>query len=87
MVLHIGGDVFVSKKSIVAVLSINTLKDSEITEKFLSDRLAAGEAVTLDKKCKSVVVVEEKTGQRIYYSPISATTLMKRMNSENIYSL
>ena len=75
MFLHLGGNMIIPKKDIVAILDIRT-GASAITGELL--KTAAEEdfiinAAGSDKK-KTYVI----TSNKIYYSPISCTTLKKR---------
>lgn len=77
MFLHLGGDIVVLKKDIVAILDIKT-KLSYTTKNFLD--IAADEdfikKIDSDEKEKSFVI----TNKEIYISPISCNTLKKRSN-------
>jgi len=81
MFLHIGADVVVPKKDIIAILEINT-KQSPITKEFLEIAGDEGfiEYISEKNKEKSYLVSTSK----IYFSPISCTTLKKR--SDNIFN-
>jgi len=78
MFLHIGADVVVQKKDIIAILEINT-KQSPITKEFLEIAGDEGfiEYISDKDKEKSYLVSTNK----IYFSPISCTTLKKRSDS------
>ena len=76
MVLHIGGDVFVSLRDIVAVLRVKAGEENE----FLAENEARGQVIRLEEKIKSAVVVRRGERETVYYSPISAATLLKRAN-------
>jgi regulator of extracellular matrix RemA (YlzA/DUF370 family) len=75
MFLHIGGDTAVSLEELVAILDLETTK-KESTREFLS--FAADEKMVVHigkrEREKSIII----TSNRIYLSPISATTLLKR---------
>jgi hypothetical protein len=74
MLLHIGDDVVVPKKNIIAILEMDT-NSSIVTKEFLE---IAGDEGFIEKisegKESSFVITTEK----IYYSPISCATLKKR---------
>ncbi|MCG9966845.1 DUF370 domain-containing protein [Pelotomaculum terephthalicicum JT] len=78
MFLHIGADVVVPKKDIIAILEIET-KSSPITKEFLEIARDEGfiEHVSGNNKEKSYLITTDK----IYFSPISCTTLKKRSDS------
>ena len=75
MFLHIGGDNAVSLEELVAILDLETTK-REATKEFLS--FAADEKMVVHigkrEREKSIII----TSNRIYLSPISAPTLLKR---------
>ena len=75
MLLHIGDDKVITKESIVAILDINTTS-SPITKDFLEIASDEGfiERVSETKETSFVV-----TAEKIYYSPISCSTLKKRV--------
>jgi len=78
MFLHLGADVVVPKKDIIAILEINT-RSSPITKEFLEIARDEGfiEYISENNKEKSYLVTTDK----IYFSPISCTTLKKRSDS------
>jgi uncharacterized iron-regulated membrane protein len=76
MFLHIGGDVVVFKKDIIAIIDSETGLAGAATKEFLETDQAADlfRNVKSDEKVKAYVV----TDREIYLSPISAFTLLKR---------
>lgn len=76
MFLHIGGDMVVLKKDIIAIIDKNTSLASDATKEFLDTGKTEGffKHVSEHEKIKSYVITE----QDIYLSPISAVTLLKR---------
>jgi len=78
MFLHLGADVVVPKKDIIAILEINTIS-SPITKEFLEIAKDEGfiEYISENNKEKSYLIATDK----IYFSPISCTTLKKRSDS------
>ena len=84
MFLHIGGDMAVSMEELVAILDLETAK-RESTREFLG--FAADEKMVIHigkrEREKSIII----TSNRIYLSPISAATLLKRsLLQENLVS-
>ncbi|MCL4440225.1 MAG: DUF370 domain-containing protein [Firmicutes bacterium] len=79
MFLHLGGDVMVLKKDIIAILDAR-IKNSAITREFIEIAKDEGfiQPISNQEKEKSFVI----TSKEIYVSPISCTTLKKR--SDNI---
>jgi regulator of extracellular matrix RemA (YlzA/DUF370 family) len=75
MFLHIGGDNAVSLKELVAILDLETTK-REATREFLGFAADEKTVVHIGKREreKSIII----TSNRIYLSPISAATLLKR---------
>ncbi len=80
MFLHVGADVVVSLKRVIAILDLRSSKEAESTREFMAmaqrhkrvHDVAGGEA-------KSVVL----TDQEVYLSPISSLTLKKRADFLN----
>ncbi|SFR11902.1 extracellular matrix regulator RemB [Desulfoscipio geothermicus] len=75
MFLHLGGDVVVPKKDIVAILDIRA-KSSGITREYLEIAGDEGFIVNISEPGKEKTYVI--TGNEIYLSPISCNTLKKR---------
>ncbi len=75
MFLHLGGDVMVLKKDIIAIMDYST-KQAVSTRKFLEIAEDEGivKSITGDEKEKTFVI----TSNEIYLSPISCNTLKKR---------
>lgn len=76
MYLHIGGDVAVSLREIIAIIDLEIGSKKEATREFLS--LAAEEQsvhrIGPKENEKSMIL----TRRGIYFSPISTATLLKR---------
>ncbi len=84
MYLHIGGDVCVKIKDIVAVMDMETSSTSRITQDFLRQR--KNEVVSVnDELPKSYVVIHKDGKTVLYISPISSQTLVKRANNIKEY--
>ena len=77
MFLHLGGDISVSLKEIVGIFDLESTLESPNTREFLEIAKDEGliSTVGTEDKIKSFIVTKEK----IYYSPISSTTLQKRV--------
>ncbi|RKO65507.1 extracellular matrix regulator RemB [Desulfofundulus salinus] len=75
MFLHLGGDVIIPKKDVIAILNVRA-QNSPITREFLE----------IVRSEKTVQIIAEKgkeksyvlTREQIYVSPISCSTLKKR---------
>jgi len=79
MFLHIGGNVVVPAKNIIAIFDIDTTTISKDTRDFLKVAEEEGfiEAISNDLP-KSFIITEVDKKSKIYLSPISSTTLQKR---------
>lgn len=75
MFLHLGGNVVIPKKDIIAIIDMRT-KTTPSTKEFLeiADDEGFIEYISDDGKEKSFII----TNKEIYISPISCTTLKKR---------
>ena len=75
MLLHIGGDVSILKKHVIGIFDIEKT-DNAATKEFLQTARDSTmlSLVSKNEKNKSFIV----TGEKVYLSPISSTTLYKR---------
>ncbi|WP_108672285.1 extracellular matrix regulator RemB [Peribacillus acanthi] len=72
MYLHIGEDILVKTKDIVAILDKQLLNHSSMMEEFFKQ---AGNSEVMSKgSIKSIIVTKEQ----LFFSPLSSSTLMKR---------
>ena len=84
MYLHIGGDVCVKIKDIVAVMDMETSSTSRITQDFL--RQKKNKVISVNEELpKSYVVIHTMGKTILYVSPISSQTLLKRANNIKEY--
>jgi len=82
MLLHIGDETVIPKKNIIAILEFETAV-SPVNKEFLEIAHDEGTIERIsDSKERSYIISTEK----IYYSPISCTTLKKR-SEKNIRNL
>lgn len=74
MFIHLGGDKVIRSSELIAIFDM-TIDEAKISRQFLNEsaNLKTSEKIG-DEEPKSLVVTESK----IYYSPISSTTLKKR---------
>jgi hypothetical protein len=74
MLLHIGDNVVIPKKNVIAILEMET-SASPITKEFLEIAADEGfvEKISEDKENTFIITTE-----KIFYSPISCNTLKKR---------
>jgi extracellular matrix regulatory protein B len=73
MYLHIGEDILVKTKDIIAILDKQLLNHSPMMEEFFK-KVRDSQAMTIKGPIKSIIVTKEQ----LYYSPLSSSTLMKR---------
>ena len=86
MFLHLGGDVVINTKSIVAIMDLETSSVSKITREFLKIITKNNNVININTGDipKSYVVCEDNGKITVYVSPISSRTLNKRAESKNI---
>jgi len=79
MFLHIGGDIVIPIKDIIAIMDIDSTTISKDTKEFLSIAEEEGfiESISNDLP-KSFIITEIEKKSKIYLSPISSVTLQKR---------
>lgn len=79
MFLHLGGDVVIPLKNIIAILDIESTTVSKDTKEFLTIAEEEGfiESISTDLP-KSFIITETDKKSKIYLSPISSVTLQKR---------
>jgi hypothetical protein len=79
MFLHIGSDVVIPLKNVIAILDIETTTLSKDTREFLKTAEEEGFIETISEDLpRSFVITEEDKKSKIYLSPISSVTLQKR---------
>lgn len=76
MFIHLGGDVVVPKDEVIAIMSTQLMKRTEVNREFME--LAENDGfiypITERSNVKSIII----TIKKIYLSPISSVTLKKR---------
>jgi hypothetical protein len=79
MFLHIGGDVVLPLRNIIAIMDIETTTISKDSKDFLKIAEEEGfiESISQDLP-KSFIITEIDKKSKIYLSPISSITLQKR---------
>ena len=84
MFLHIGGDVVIPLKNVIAIFDIESTTVSKDTKEFLKIAEEEGfiESISYDLP-KSFVITETDKKSKIYLSPISSVTLQKRSGFVN----
>jgi hypothetical protein len=73
--VHLGAQVSISDKDIIAIMSTDALDKSKLTAEFLSLQRKLGKVIPVDEnEAKSIVI----TPKSIYLSPVSVLTLHRR---------
>ena len=80
MFLHLGSDVVVNLSDVIAILDLDVTSTSKITREFLAVAEDEGFVVNVseDDLPKSFVITEIDKKSRVFVSPISTSTLLKR---------
>ena len=86
MYLHLGGDVSVNIKNIVAIMDLETTSVSKITKEFLTFVQKNNSVINVNEDLpKSYVITFDEKETKVYVSPISSQTLLKRANNIREY--
>lgn len=80
MILHLGSGRSVPFSQIVALIDLS-LEKTRDTQSMLTGVKAAGHLQSLGEPAKSLVLVQEKSGQWCYLSPLSVRTLVRRVHA------
>ena len=84
MFLHIGGDVVIPTSSIIAIFDMDTTTISKDSKDFIKIAEEEGFISTImDELPKSFIITEVNKKSKIYLSPISSVTLLKRTEYVN----
>jgi len=80
--IHLGGNVIVSRRDLLYIFDVKAFHQSKVNRELLKKMEEAGRVVTLEKgKSRSVIFIQRKNQRaKIYYSPITAFTLLGRGN-------
>ncbi|PYG88998.1 uncharacterized protein DUF370 [Ruminiclostridium sufflavum DSM 19573] len=79
MFLHIGGDVVIPVKDVIAIMDIDTTTISKDTKEFLKIAEEEGFIRSISEDLpKSFIITEVDKKSVIFLSPISSVTLKKR---------
>ena len=79
MFLHLGGDVVIPLKNVIAIMDIETTTISKDSKYFLKIAEEEGFIETISNDIpKSFIITECNKKSKIYLSPISSVTLQKR---------
>lgn len=75
MFIHLGGEKIIRASELIAIFDISIEKSSKISKQFILQAVKDKKTEQIgEEDCKSLVVTKSK----VYYSPISSTTLKKR---------
>ena len=86
MFLHIGGDIEINKKYIVAIFDLDNTSTSKITKEYLKNATINNRVINVSEEDlpRSYILTFEKGEEKLYISPISSQTLLKRSNINNL---
>ncbi len=77
MFIHLGGEKIIRTSELIAIFDITIEKSSKISKQYVAHANELKSVETIgEEEPKSLVVADGK----LYYSPISSTTLKKRAN-------
>jgi hypothetical protein len=77
MFIHLGGEKIIRASELIAIFDLSMEKTSKISKQFISHAEKEKKIETIgEEDSKSLVV----TINKVYYSPISSSTLKKRAN-------
>ncbi|MEX2461543.1 MAG: extracellular matrix/biofilm biosynthesis regulator RemA family protein [Paenibacillaceae bacterium] len=75
MFIHLGGEKIIRATELIAIFDLSIEKTSKISKQFISHAEKEKKIETIgDEDSKSLIV----TMNKVYYSPISSSTLKKR---------
>ncbi|MNI10788.1 hypothetical protein D3C73_639140 [compost metagenome] len=77
MFIHLGADKIIRAAELIAIFDLSIEKSSKISKQFIQQANKDKRTEVIgEEECKSLVITRNK----VYYSPISSTTLKKRAN-------
>ncbi|WP_270167037.1 extracellular matrix regulator RemB [Paenibacillus sp. SYP-B4298] len=78
MYIHLGGEKIIRARELVAIFDISIEQSSKLSKQFVAGALKRKDVEVIgEEESKSIVI----TKQKVYYSPISSSTLKKRAHS------
>ena len=88
MYLHLGQDTVICTKDIIGIFDLDNTTVSKITREMLRTAEQNGEAVTVgtDIPKSFVICAEKKSARTVFISPVTPTTLTKRIQKNSIGS-
>lgn len=86
MFLHLGQDTIITTDEIIGIFDIDTTTVSKATRNYLSTKEKNGDVVNVSYELPKsfIVTYDKKTKEKkVYISPISSITLLKRIENVN----
>ncbi|MBE6345552.1 MAG: DUF370 domain-containing protein [Spirochaetaceae bacterium] len=85
MFLHIGNDVYLPEKDIIAIMNLDTASVSKNTQVYLHKNELKGKVETICEDIpKTFVVTRKNNKDKVYLTNISSATLIKRAENDSI---
>ena len=85
MIIHIGGQRSLKEEEIVMILDIDTAATTESTKKLMARLEKEKKVVSSGEDLpKSVVIAQKGREERCYLSPVSARTIMQRIEEGKV---
>lgn len=83
MYINIGGDFVVRDKDIVGIMDIENTSTSKITKEFLR-KIGKSVIYISSELPRSFIVTGKKDNMKVYISPVSSSTLYKRVMNKKV---
>lgn len=83
MYLHIGGDFLLRSEDIIGIFDIENTSISKITRDFLKESEKNKKVITTSFDLPRSYILDKES--RLYVSPISPATLLKRIENEKSF--
>ena len=86
MYLHLGQDKVIRYKEIIGIFDLDNTTVSKTTREMLRKAEQSGDAVTIagDLPKSYIVCSEEKGKQKVFISPVTPTTLQRRIRKKSL---
>ncbi len=86
MYIHLGNEISISDKRIIGIFDIENTSLSNDTRQYLKKSTERKEVinVSLEMPKSFIVCNDKKSGDNVFISPISVTTLSKRADNEKL---
>lgn len=84
MYLHLGDETVISTRDLIGVFDLDVVTVGNIGRTYLQNAEKSGDLVSVGENIpKSFVVCGKHRGQTVYISPVSTSTLIKRISRGN----